>query len=136
MRAASSTGSRSWSSTEPRCAPAAGACFRSRSSRRSTPSATADRLLWAVMGSTAAGVLGSIDAGALGSMMLEAARAARIGVTISVVEDFRYLYVSEAAAEIMGWPAEELLVSHPFAHVSPKDIPRLQERLARRTRGE
>jgi PAS domain S-box-containing protein len=88
------------------------------------------------MGSPAAGVLGSIDAGALGSMMLEAARAARIGVTISVVEDFRYLYVSEAAAEIMGWPAEELLASHPFAHVSPGDIPRLQERLARRTKGE
>jgi PAS domain S-box-containing protein len=88
------------------------------------------------MGSPAAGVLGSIDAGALGSMMLEAARAARIGVTISIVEDFRYVYVSEAAADIMGWPIEELLATHPFTHVAPRDVPRLQERLARRVTGE
>ena len=82
------------------------------------------------------GVLGSIDARTLGSMMLEAARAARIGVTISIVEDFRYVYVSEAAAEIMGWPVKELLASHPFAHVAPNDLPRLQERLRRRATGE
>ncbi len=88
------------------------------------------------MTSPGAGVLGSIDAGTLGTMMLEAARAARIGVTISVVESFRYVYVSEAAADIMGWSATELLETHPFTHVAPRDLPRLQERLSRRAEGE
>jgi PAS domain S-box-containing protein len=88
------------------------------------------------MGSPAAGVLGSIDAGALGSMMLEAARAAGIGVTVSFVDDFRFIYVSEAAARIMGWTVEELLDSHPFTHVAPRDLPRLQDRLGRRATGE
>ncbi len=88
------------------------------------------------MGSAAAGVLGNIDAAALGSMMLDAAQAARIGVTITVLEEPALVYVSDAAVDIVGWPREELLGTDPLAHVAARDLPHLRGRLARRQAGE
>jgi len=88
------------------------------------------------MGSAAAGVLGNIDAAALGAMILDAASTARIGITISYVDEPKLLYVSEAAAAITGRTVEEAMADHPLAHVAPRDLARLRERLARRTGGE
>jgi PAS domain S-box-containing protein len=83
-------------------------------------------------------MLANIDIGVLGRTMLDAARAARIGVTLTVVESERprNIYVSDAAAEIMGWPGEELLAMHPLAHIAPEEMSRIKERLERRTHGE
>jgi PAS domain S-box-containing protein len=74
----------------------------------------------------------------LGETLLEAAQAARIGVTVTFVADgaARNAYVSAAAADILGWSAEELLVADPMSFISPDDLPRLRERLGRRSRGE
>jgi PAS domain S-box-containing protein len=79
----------------------------------------------------------NLDLSALGLTVLDAAHAARIGVAVSVLEPEgpRNVYVSEAAAEIMGRPVEELL-SSPLARVSPDDLERMRERFARRTAGE
>ena len=58
------------------------------------------------MGSDTGEVLSKIDLDVLGGAMLEAARAARIGVTVTLVEppEPRIVYVNEAAAEVFGWP--------------------------------
>ncbi len=83
-------------------------------------------------------VLAKMDVGVLGKTMLDAARAARIGVTITLVdsEPPRNLYVSEAAAEILGYSVDELLVGDPMSYIAPEDLPRMGNRLAQRTRGE
>ena len=56
-------------------------------------------------------MLTKIDIGVLGSTMLQAARAERIGVTLTLIDPLppRNVYVSEAAAELVGWSVEELL---------------------------
>src|SRR5215475_9484680 len=82
------------------------------------------------------GELANVDIGVLGKTMLDAARAARIGVTITLLNPARNVYVSAAAAEILGWPAEELIALDPMAIVAPEDTPRLRDRLDRRARGE
>ncbi len=80
----------------------------------------------------------NIDIGVLGKTMLEAARAARIGVSISLVEANgpRNIYVSEAAGEILGWSPEELLHLEPMSNVAPEDRPHFRERFERRQQGE
>ena len=80
----------------------------------------------------------SLDVGVLGKTMLEAARAAHIGVTVTVYEESgpRMVYVNEAAAEIVGWSAAEILASDPLANIAPEELPRIRERLAKRTQGE
>jgi two-component system, cell cycle sensor histidine kinase and response regulator CckA len=79
-----------------------------------------------------------VDLGVLGRTMLEAARVARIGVTVTVFEGAspRNIYVSDTAAEILGWPAEELLSGDPFRVVAPSDMERVGQRLDRRLAGE
>src|SRR5579883_2292401 len=63
------------------------------------------------MGSGAGDVLAQLDVSALGKAMLDAAGAARIGVTVTFVDEDppRNAYVSDVAAEILGWPVETLL---------------------------
>ena len=80
----------------------------------------------------------NIDVGALGLAMLEAARMARIGVTVTLVDPPapRCVYVNEAAAEIAGWPVEVLLEQDPLSHVAPEDLALVRERFERRSEGE
>jgi PAS domain S-box-containing protein len=80
----------------------------------------------------------NIDVGALGRAMLEAAHAARIGVSVTLVDlpEPRCVYINEAAAEIVGWPIDVLLRGDPISHVAPEDLPALKERFARRSAGE
>jgi PAS domain S-box-containing protein len=80
----------------------------------------------------------NIDVGALGLAMLEAARMARIGVTVTLVDPPapRCVYVNEAAAEIAGWPVEVLLEQDPLSHVAPEDLALVRERFERRSQGE
>jgi len=80
----------------------------------------------------------SLDLGAVGTAMLEAARAAHIGVTVTLIDPTgpRFFYVSEAAAHISGWSVEEVMAQDPLATVSPEDLPRVRERLGKRTGGE
>jgi len=90
------------------------------------------------MGVRAGEVLASLDAGAIGKAMLDAAQAARIGVTVTLVDAGapRNVYVNDAAADIMGWPIEELFEGDPLSHIALQDRARALERLQRRTAGE
>jgi PAS domain S-box-containing protein len=83
-------------------------------------------------------MLANIDIGLLGRTMLDAAGAAGIGVTLTLIEPSgaRNVYVSEAAAGIMGWSVDELLNRDPLAHIAPEDMNRIRERLDRRMHGE
>jgi PAS domain S-box-containing protein len=82
--------------------------------------------------------LGLLDLGVLGQTMLDAARAARIGVTVTFTDGDapRHLYVSEVAADIMGWSVQELLERNPFENVSARDDARMRDRFAQRARGD
>ncbi|HEX4445183.1 MAG TPA: PAS domain S-box protein [Polyangiaceae bacterium] len=84
------------------------------------------------------GLPANLDVGTLSRAILEAAHAARIGVTLSLFEAGgpRCIYVNEAAAAIVGWPPEMLLNEDPLRNVAPEDLPRLQERYRRRQAGE
>ena len=90
------------------------------------------------MGDRASELPSSLDVGALGRAVLEAAHAARIGFTVTLVEAPlpRIIYINEAAAEILGWPAEELLAGDPLRHVAPEDVAMVADRFARRSGGE
>jgi PAS domain S-box-containing protein len=82
-------------------------------------------------------VLSNIDIGDLGRTMLDAADAAHIGVTVTLVTPpARNVFISEAAAQILGWSVQELLQGNPIGHIAPEDLPRMRERLERRARGE
>ncbi|HEV3189316.1 MAG TPA: PAS domain S-box protein, partial [Polyangiaceae bacterium] len=78
-----------------------------------------------------------VDVGVLGRTMLAAADTARIGVTVTLVEatNARNIYVSEIAAELLGWSVGELLAGDPMAFISSEDLPHLRERLALRAGG-
>jgi PAS domain S-box-containing protein len=86
----------------------------------------------------AADVLANIDIGVLGRAMLDAAGAARIGVTLTLIDAPRprNVYVNDAAADILGWPISELLDRDPMENIAPEDIERMRERLHRRTGGD
>jgi PAS domain S-box-containing protein len=83
-------------------------------------------------------VLANVDLGLLGRSMLDAAAMARIGVVVTIVDPDapHNVYVNEAAARIIGWPIEEMLERHPLHYVAARDMPRMLERFARRSRGE
>jgi PAS domain S-box-containing protein len=72
-----------------------------------------------------------------GPAMLSAANAAHIGVTVTVVEPAgpRNVYVSDVAAEILGWSVSELMTRDPMSVVAPEDLPRLRERIRLRQGG-
>ena len=90
------------------------------------------------MGDRATELPSNFDMGALSLAVLEAAHVARIGVTVTLIEPPapRCIYINEAAAEIVGWPVEELLKGDPLRHVAPEDMPRLRDRFLKRAAGE
>jgi PAS domain S-box-containing protein len=79
-----------------------------------------------------------VDMGALSKAVLDAAHAARIGIAVTFVDLPKPLcvYINDAAAEIVGWPAEELMKGDPLRNVVPEEKPKLLERFARRSSGE
>jgi PAS domain S-box-containing protein len=94
--------------------------------------------LVSTMGTGAGEMLAKIDAGVLGRTLLEAAGAARIGVTVTLVDMPvpRNVYVSQAAADLLGWPVEELLERDPLENIASRDVGHARGRLALRARGE
>src|ERR1019366_5523109 len=90
------------------------------------------------MGTGAGELLAKIDAGMLGRTLLEAAGAARIGVTVTLVDTPvpRNVYDSEVAADLLGRPMEELLERDPLHNIASRDLGHARERLDRRARGE
>jgi len=90
------------------------------------------------MGTGDGEMLAKIDAGVLGRTLLEAAGAARIGVTVTLVDTPvpRNVYVSEAAADLLGWPVAELLERDPLQHIASRDRDHVRHRLDLRARGE
>ena len=83
-------------------------------------------------------VLSNADIGVVGRAMLDAARAGRIGVTITLIDSSppRLIYANEAAADIMGWSLAELLERDPMERIAPEDQARMRTRLGRRMAGE
>lgn len=80
----------------------------------------------------------SVDLGELGKTMLDATRAARIGVTVSLLEGGapRNIYVNDAAAAILGYSVDELMVADAFALIVPEDQRHVRERFEKRAAGE
>jgi PAS domain S-box-containing protein len=72
-----------------------------------------------------------------GPAMLSAASSAHIGVTVTVIEPEgpRNVYVSDVAAEILGWSVNDLMTRDPMSIVAPEDLPRLRERIRLRQTG-
>src|SRR5277367_4696503 len=81
---------------------------------------------------------GDIDWTALGQAMRMAANAANIGVSVAMLEanGLRNVYFNADAAEILGWPQDELLARDPMANIAHEDLPFVRERLSRRFDGE
>jgi PAS domain S-box-containing protein len=79
-----------------------------------------------------------LDVGLLGRNMLDAARAAHIGVSVTFVDGPhpQNVYVSDTAADLLGWTVAELLEGDPMSNIAPEDVPRMRERLSARARGE
>ncbi len=90
------------------------------------------------MGERAGDMASTLDLGTLGHALLDAARAAKIGVTVAIVEPpaTRCVYVNESAAAIVGMPVEEILATDPLSLVAPEDLAGVRERFARRAAGE
>lgn len=80
----------------------------------------------------------NVDPRVLCTTMLDAARAARIGVTVTHVDGGapRNIYVSEVAATILGWPMDELMGGDAMIHIAAEDRPRMRERFDKRVGGE
>jgi PAS domain S-box-containing protein len=74
----------------------------------------------------------------LSDAVLEAARAAGIGISVSVVREdgVENLWISPRAAEILGRTQQELLARSAFDFIAPEERARLQEQRERRSRGE
>jgi PAS domain S-box-containing protein len=70
---------------------------------------------------------------ALAEAVLEAARVAGLGVTVSFDDGLaaRHIYVNDAAAEILGQGAEDLLGSVTLSMFSPEERPRMDGLMAR-----
>ncbi len=82
--------------------------------------------------------LASFDAGLLGRTLLDAAGSAGIGVTVTYVDapTPQNVYVSPAAAAILGWSVGELMARSALDFVAPRDRARILDRWGRRHGGE
>jgi len=89
------------------------------------------------MGSGVGELLAKIDVGGLGGAMLDAAAAAGIGVTVTFVDSQRpvNVYISERAAQILGWPTSELMDRDPMAFIAPEDRAWAENRYTHRQNG-
>lgn len=69
--------------------------------------------------------------------ILDAARSARIGVGIALREGagFRTVWFNDAAAEILGWPLEDLLTRDLFSLTAPDEREATRARAEARARG-
>jgi len=74
----------------------------------------------------------------IGDAVLAAARAAGIGISVSVIRDdaIRNIWVSERALEIIGRPLDEVLRHNSLDFVAPDEHDRLNAQRERRRRGE
>lgn len=74
----------------------------------------------------------------LSDAVLEAARVAGIGITVSIVDESgaRNIWVSARAAEILGRTEEKLLGNNAFDYIAKEEHARLEENRRRRARGE
>ncbi len=78
-----------------------------------------------------------LDVEVLGKALLDAARTARIGIVVLTLEEpARHGYVSEAAADILGWPRADLLTRDFMTNVAPEDVPRMRQSFAGLLAGE
>jgi PAS domain S-box-containing protein len=75
---------------------------------------------------------------ALAEAILEAARVAGLGVTVSFDDGaaIRHIYVNDTAAEILGYTTEELLGSATAVTFAPEESERMQNLAARCRHGE
>src|SRR5262249_6156219 len=75
---------------------------------------------------------------ALAEAILEAARIAGLGVTVSFDDGvaIRHIYVNDTAAEILGYTTEELLGSAIAVTFAPEESERMQNLAARSRHGE
>jgi PAS domain S-box-containing protein len=73
-----------------------------------------------------------VDPDVVGKAMLQAAQAAGVGVTIALLEQggVRNIYVSTAAADILGWPVEELLSGDALKRIAPDEAAQMAARLS------
>ena len=76
--------------------------------------------------------------GPLARAMLDAAKAARVGLVVSYVDgpSPRNAYVSDTLVELLGYSKEELLERSPFSYVAPGEVARLEGRHAERRAGK
>jgi len=74
----------------------------------------------------------------LAAPILAAAEMAQLGVSVSLVEahGVRRIYVSDAAARILGYSAEELIGSSTFLTFAPEELDRVHDLSQRWRRGE
>jgi PAS domain S-box-containing protein len=74
----------------------------------------------------------------LAAPILAAAELAQLGVSVSVVEahGVRRIYVSDAAARILGYSVEELIGSSTFLTFAPEELDRVHDMSQRWRRGE
>jgi PAS domain S-box-containing protein len=74
----------------------------------------------------------------LSDAIFEAARAAGLGITVSIVDasGARNIWVNECLIEIFARDEEELLARSAFDFIAPEEVPRLQEQRERRARGD
>ncbi len=64
--------------------------------------------------------------------MLQAAQAAGVGITIALIEhgSVRNIYVSDAAADILGWPIEDLLSGDALKRIAPEEAAQMAAKLS------
>jgi PAS domain S-box-containing protein len=77
------------------------------------------------------------DLGPIASAIVEAARSARIGIVVTLIDEAepRNIYVSPSLAEITGYSTRELLTRQPLSMIAPEELPRLRELFTTRSNG-
>jgi PAS domain S-box-containing protein len=76
--------------------------------------------------------------GSIADAILEATRAAEIGVVVAFIDEAvpRIVYMSDAAVKICGHPREDLLGKSSLVAVAPEEVPHIQARIQQRAGGD